>query len=101
MKRKSQDSWNRLVALARQVPHTDVGGVDLPFGFSTRMAAQGLASIDRGGLTGLFEPLALRALGIAAFAALTVTAFGFHPVVQTIQEEIAAVGADPVSVLVD
>ena len=101
MKRKSQDSWNRLVTLARQAPPSDSAGVELPFGFATRVAAQGLASVERGGLAGLFEPLALRALGIATFAAVAVMAFGFNPVVQTIREEIAAVGADPVSVLVD
>ncbi len=100
MKARSRDSWNRLVALARQAPHSDNGAVEVPFGFATRVAARGLAAMDRG-MASLFEPFALRALGIAAVAAIMIMALGFNPVLQSIREEVAAVGADPVSVLVD
>ncbi len=101
MKPNSQDRWNRLVTLARLAPQSAPARVDVPFGFVTRVAARGLAAVEKGGLAGLFEPMALRALGIAAIAAVAVSAFGYNPVVQTLQEEIAAVGADPVSVVVD
>lgn len=100
MKANSRESWNRLVALARQVPPAENEVVEMPYGFATRVAARGLAAMDKG-VASLFEPFALRALGIAAVAAITIIALGFNPVLQNIREEVAAVGADPVSVLVD
>ncbi|HRP03640.1 MAG TPA: hypothetical protein PLV87_01895 [Opitutaceae bacterium] len=100
MKANSRESWSRLIALARLAPHSNAEAVEAPFGFATRVAARGLEVMDRG-VASLFEPFALRALGIAAVAAIMIMALGFNPVLQSIREEVAAVGADPVSVLVD
>ncbi|MBX7122611.1 MAG: hypothetical protein K1X42_10815 [Opitutaceae bacterium] len=100
MKASSQENWRRLIALARQAPRAENEVIELPYGFATRVAARGLAAMDKG-VASLFEPFALRALGIAAVAAITIMALGFNPVLQNIREEVAAVGADPVSVLVD
>ncbi|MBE7537593.1 MAG: hypothetical protein HS122_04200 [Opitutaceae bacterium] len=100
MKPTSRESWSRLVALARRAPCAEPAPVEIPLGFATRVAARALSAMDKG-VASLFEPLGLRALGIAAVAALVVMALSFSPVLQNLREETAAVGADPVSVLVD
>jgi hypothetical protein len=59
----SSQSWQRLVAAARRAP-LNARAPEAPFGFATRVAAQGLAQHE--GAFGVgFTRLSWRALGVA------------------------------------
>lgn len=95
-----QDPWPRLVAAARQAP--DDRPVEPPYGFSTRVAAQALAT-GRGAAS-LMDRFALRALGVAAVLALASVAVNYGVVksrstAQPADTQTAA--EDPMSALLD
>jgi hypothetical protein len=93
--------WPRLVAAARQIPHTD--DVTAPYGFATRVAALGFAQERR---ASLFERFALRALGTACLLAVASVAINYstiaQPVNKAVDDEVQFTPVeDPVSVLLD
>lgn len=94
MKTPSRDPWQQLVALARQAPVDEGGGAEAPLGFSTRVVARGLASGGGRQSSGLFEPLAWRALSVASVLAIVTVALTFSPVLQAFHEEAAATTFD-------
>ncbi len=70
---KRQDPWMKLVAAARRAPAEEPA--ELPLGFATRVAAQGLAQRrEPADLLGVF---ALRALGVALAVLITSAAVGY------------------------
>ncbi len=70
---KRQDPWMKLVAAARRAPAEEPA--ELPLGFATRVAAQGLA--QRREPADLFGVFALRALGVALAVLITSAAVGY------------------------
>lgn len=92
---KRQDPWMKLVAAARRAPAEEPAV--LPLGFSTRVAAQGLA--QRREPADLFGLLALRALGVALAVLVTSAAVGNLPSAATAADTTSD-DLDPVADLV-
>ncbi len=92
---KRQDPWMKLVAAARRAPAEEPAA--LPLGYSTRVAAQGLA--QRREPADLFGLLALRALGVALVVLLTSAAVGSLPSSATAADSTSD-DLDPVAELV-
>jgi hypothetical protein len=92
-KHTPQESWQRLVALARRAPETpSERGWEAPPGFATRVAA--LAH-------GALEAFALHALGAASLLAVGTVLATANPVLQSLHDEIAVVEADVVTDLTE
>ena len=100
MKTNHDESWRRLVALARQAPASEDGLSGAPLGFATRVAARAFSPVEKG-LANLFEPFAFRALSVASLLAVVACVFNLNPVVQAVHDEIVAFERDPVSSAID
>jgi hypothetical protein len=73
MNRHNQ-SWQRLVAAARQAPADDDSA---PYGFATRVAAQAWSSAPLPSAAALLEKFAFRGFVAAAACSLAAAAFGY------------------------
>lgn len=95
---KPEESWQRLVALARRAPESASGcGEDLPPGFATRVVALAQVGPARErGLGSALEAFALRALGAASLLAVGTVLATANPVLQSLHDEIAVIEADVV-----
>lgn len=88
-------SWNRLVAAARLVAPEASRDVSAPHGFSTRVAALGMARMEPTFST-LFARLSLRALGVCGLLMVFGVALNFGPVLNAVEADAVAV-SDPVA----
>ncbi len=91
--------WNRLATAARHVP--DPRATAAPSGFSTRVAALGLA---RRAPVSLLDLLAWRALGVACILALSAVALNYEEAARRLGslaggEEPLPIGEDVVAVV--
>jgi hypothetical protein len=88
--------WDRLVAAARRAPVP--AAASAPFGFATRVAAQGLSAEPL--VDAPFERMALRAMGVACLLALSAVAVNYSSLRQWLNPEATPVPDDPVAELV-
>lgn len=89
---KFSSEWQRLVAAARQVPAE--ADEQAPFGFSTRVAARGVA-VKPSGLDGAVARLSGRALLIAMLVMVATLATNLRPVLNGLADDVATL-SDPV-----
>ena len=111
MNNPTTSAWTRLTAAARRAPATKDSGqmADdmMPAGFATRVVALAELNRDTGILGGaLFERIATRALGLAAFCAFALALWSGLPV--KVQPSASSEGAlasetylDPVGALLE
>jgi len=93
---RSDHQWQKLIALARQAP-ADTGAA--PYGFATRVAAQGFALPPAPWLS--LERFAFRGLLVAAVCSVAAVAFNFTDL-SADQSDIYATGTtDTVVELLD
>lgn len=94
-----REPWPRLVAAARRAP--ELPPAEVPFGFSTRVAALAFAA-ERRALS-VFERLSLRALGVAGMLALASLTFSLFAVQtsSTTVEELLLPNDDTVDIVLD
>ncbi len=102
-KHTPQESWQRLVALARRARETPPErSWEAPPGFATRVAALAHGAPERErGLGSALEAFALRALGAASLLAVGTVLATANPVLQSLHDEIAVVEADVVTDLTE
>lgn len=101
----SGDPWSKLVAAAREV--RDPRDTEMPYGFSTRVAAQAFAHTSRG--VSLWERLALRAVGVASLLAIASAAFNYNAIsvpapgagVAVVETELISPTDDTVAIVLD
>lgn len=100
---KREESWQRLVALARRAPEASLGrGWEAPPGFATRVVALAGAAPGRDrGLVASLEAFSLRALGAASLLAVGTVLATANPVLQSLRDEIAVVEVDVVTDLTE
>ncbi len=100
---KPEESWQRLVALARRAPEPRwEDGAALPPGFATRVAALAQVGPARErGLGSALEAFALRALGAASLLAVGTVLATANPVLQSLHDEIAVIEAEVVTDLTE
>lgn len=92
--KNSHSVWQRLVVAARQAaPHA----VDeaAPYGFSTRVAALGLAAVERPSLRSSLNHFSLRALGFSLMLMIVSIVANYSSVTNVAEHEQESV-VDPV-----
>lgn len=94
-----RDPWLRLTAAARRAP--ELPPAEVPFGFSTRVAALAFAAERRAG--SVLERLSLRAVGVAGLLALASLAFSLSAVQgsSTTVEDLLLPNDDTVDIVLD
>lgn len=101
----SRDPWSKLVSAARDV--RDERDIDMPYGFSTRVAA--LAFTGASHRVSLWERLALRAVGVASLLAIASAAFNYNAIsvptpgagVAVVEAELISPTDDTVAIVLD
>ena len=90
-------SWDRLVAAARQAPQE--ADAEAPFGFATRVVALSRRPEGRG--ASIFGRYSLRALGVASILAVASVAANYSAIATAFSDDQpVAVTDDPVSEVV-
>jgi hypothetical protein len=87
------NAWQRLVVAARQAPIP--GDEAAPYGFSTRVAALGLASVERPSLASALNHFSWRALGFSLML-MIVSIVANYSTVSSVAEAEQEVSIDPV-----
>ena len=90
---KPNNSWQKLVAVARAQPESDIHA---PLGFSTRVVARAHLGAKSPLFGSAFARFSWPALGVASLAAIIAVATNLKPVMNSLSEDVAAL-ADPVT----
>jgi len=94
------NSWQRLVAMAREAPGPGFGSEEAPVGFATRVVAQAWAADRSLEWMTVFVGRGWRALLASAAIAAICVGLNYAPVMDSINNEVVDAAA-PVTALLD